>query len=219
MIPMGPAPVISTSSPKHGKRERGVDGVAERIEDGGDVQIDVFLVTPQVGHRHRDVIGERARPVHADALDVRAQMPPSGQAVAAAAADHVTFAAHEIARVKIVDVGADFHDLADELMADRHRHGNGALRPFVPVVDVNIGAADAGAPYPDQNVVDADGGFGNLFEPQARLALALYECFHEGLSRTVLSPASRFLIATRSAASLQGRHPIAGRGWKYLSHC
>ncbi len=157
-----------------------MDGVAERIEDRGDVQIDAFLVTPEVGHRHRDVIGERARPVHADALGVRAQMPPPGQAIAAAAADHVAFAAHQIARVEIADVGAHLHDLADKLVADRHRHRNGALRPLVPIVDMNIGAADAGALYADQDIVDADRRLGNLFEPQARLALALYECFHEG---------------------------------------
>ena len=36
-------------------------------------------------------------------------------------------------------------DLADELMADDHRHGDGLLRPGVPVVDVQIGAANAGA--------------------------------------------------------------------------
>ena len=163
------------------ERQGGMDGIAERIEDRGDVQIDVFLVTPKVGHRHRDVIGERARPIHADALDVRAQMPPPGQAVAAAAADHVAFAAHQIARAEIADVGAHCHDLAHKFMADRHRHGDGALRPLVPVVDMNIGAADARALYTDQNIVDADFRFANLFEPQARLPLALYECLHEGL--------------------------------------
>jgi hypothetical protein len=130
---------------QHGKRKRGMDGIAEGIENRGDIQIYAGLVTPQVGHRHRDVIGKRAGAVHADALDVRAQMPPAGQAIAAAAADHVTFAAHQIARVKIADVGAHFHDLADEFVADRHGHGNGALRPFVPVVDVNVGAANARA--------------------------------------------------------------------------
>ncbi len=59
---------------EHGERERGVDGVAERIEDGGDVEIDAFVVTPDVGHRQRDVFGESAGAVDADALGVRAEM-------------------------------------------------------------------------------------------------------------------------------------------------
>ena len=57
---------------------------------------------------------------------------------------------------KSLDVGADLDDLADELMADDHRHGNGLLGPGVPVVDVHVGAADAGAQHVDQHVVDAD---------------------------------------------------------------
>ena len=35
--PIGPAPVISTSSPSTGNGERRMHGVAERIEDRGDV--------------------------------------------------------------------------------------------------------------------------------------------------------------------------------------
>ena len=92
-------------------------------------------------------------------------MPPSGQAVAAASADYVTFAAHQIARVKIVHIRAHFDDLSHEFMADRHRHGNGALRPFVPVIDVNVGTANTGAAHADQNIVDTDAGLGDLFQP------------------------------------------------------
>ena len=52
------------------------------------------------------IFGKGAGPVHANALRVRAQMAPSGQAVAAAAADHVAFAADNLARMKIVDIRA-----------------------------------------------------------------------------------------------------------------
>ena len=81
---------------------------------------------------------------------------------------------------KSVDVGADgFDDLADELVADRHGHGNGLLRPVVPLVDVHVGAADAGAQHADQDVVDADFGDGDILEPQAGLALAFDQSFHD----------------------------------------
>ena len=87
--------------------------------------------------------------------------------------------------MEIVDVGAHLDDLSYKLVADRHRHRNGALRPFVPVVDVQIGSADAGSKDANQYIVDADGGFRNLLEPQSRLALALDECFHLALTGRV----------------------------------
>ena len=92
---------------QHGEGERGVHGVAEGIEDGGDVEIDALVVAPDVGHRQRDVFGERARAVHADAHGVRAQVAPAGEAVAAAAADHVAFAADDVAGEEIGHIGAD----------------------------------------------------------------------------------------------------------------
>ena len=55
------------------------------------------------------------------------------------------FAGDDFAGVKILDVGADLDDLADEFMPDDERHGDGLLGPGVPFVDVQIGAADAGA--------------------------------------------------------------------------
>jgi hypothetical protein len=109
---------------------------------------------------------------------MRAQMPPASQAVAASAADHMTFATHQIAGAKIADVRSHLNDFADKFMTDGHWYGDGALRPIVPAVDMNIGAANARAPDADQNIVDANGGFGDLFEPQTGLALALYKGFH-----------------------------------------
>ena len=55
---------------QHRERQRGVDGVAEGVEDGGHVEVDAVVVTPDVGHRQRDVLGEGAGAIHADALGV-----------------------------------------------------------------------------------------------------------------------------------------------------
>ena len=101
-----------------------------------------------------------------------------GHAVAAAPAHHVAFARDQLARMKIDDIGADGGDLADEFMADRHGHRDGLLGPGIPVIDVNIRAADSGAVDADQNVIDADSGLGDIFEPQAGLGVRLDECFH-----------------------------------------
>ena len=143
-------------------------------------------MAPDVGHGQRDVFGERAGAVHADALRVRAQVAPAGQAVAAASADHVAFAADDIAGEKIGDVGADLDDLAHEFMADRQRDGDGLLRPIVPLVNVHVGAADARAMHADQDIVDADAGFPDFFQPEAGLALAFDQRFHWVFCETLL---------------------------------
>src|SRR5207247_5318017 len=95
--------------------ERGVDRIAERIEDGRDLGVDVVGVLPRVGHGDRDQLGERARPLYAYALGVRAEVAPSRQTVSASAADHVPFAAHAIAREEVVHVRADRDDPPGEL--------------------------------------------------------------------------------------------------------
>ena len=53
------------------------------------------------------ILGEGPRPVHAHARGVLAEVAPAGQAVAAAAADHVPLAADEVAGLEVGDVRAD----------------------------------------------------------------------------------------------------------------
>ena len=50
---------------------------------------------------------------------------------------------------------ADFLDHADVLVADRHRHRHVFLGPLVPVVDVQVGAADGDLADLDQHVFRA----------------------------------------------------------------
>ena len=100
-MPIGPGAGDQHVLAQHGERERGVHGVAERVEDRGDVAVDAVVVVPDVGHRQREVLGERARAVDADALRVLAQVPPAGEAVAAAAADDVPLAADDVAGVEV----------------------------------------------------------------------------------------------------------------------
>ena len=89
------------------ERERGMDRIAERIEYGGHVPVDPVIVMPDVGHGHRNILGECPRPVHPDALGVLAQVPPSRQAIAAPPAYHVTFGAHHFSGEEIFHVGTD----------------------------------------------------------------------------------------------------------------
>src|SRR6187402_12023 len=93
--------------------------------------------------------------------------------------------------MKIRYVGTDLHDLADEFMSHDHRHRDRLLRPGIPLIDVNVGAADAGAIHVDKHVVDAYFGPGNIFEPETRLRIAFDEGFHDSVAiLTRLCPVS-----------------------------
>src|SRR5579884_2401678 len=156
--------------------------IAERIEDGRYVQIDGRIVMPDVSHRQGDILGKSARPIDADAARVLTQMPPPRQAIATQTANNMALAADELAAVEVGNVGADLSDFADELMADDHRDWNGFARPVVPFPDVDIGAANAGAPDTDKHVVDADFRPRHILEPQSRFRFALDEGLHERFS-------------------------------------
>ena len=151
-----------------------MDGVAERVEDRGNVQINAWAVLPDIRHWQRDILGKCAGAVDADAGRVFTQMPPPRQAVAAAATDNMTLATDNLAGKEVGDIRADFDNLADKLMPNDQRHRNGLLRPRIPVVDMQVRSADARALDTDQNVIDADTGLGNLFQPQARLGPCFY---------------------------------------------
>ena len=73
-----------------------------------------------------------------------AEVAAACETISAATADDVAFAADDFARVKIVDVAADFDNFTDEFVTDGHGNRDGGGGPFVPFVDVQVGAADAG---------------------------------------------------------------------------
>ena len=143
MQPIGPAPVMSTSSPTRSKDKRGVHGVAERIETGKHIERNRWDRQCQTfGVGMETIFGEGARTIHADALCVRAKMTPAGQTISAMPANDVAFAVTRSPGCKTADCDPDLIDYADEFVADDHRHRNRFLRPRIPVVNVNIGAAD-----------------------------------------------------------------------------
>jgi hypothetical protein len=126
----------------------------------------------------RDELGERARALNAEADRVRAELTAPRHAVTAAPADDVALAADEAADVEAAHVRADLDDLADELVPDHQRDRNRPLRPGVPVVDVQVGAADPGLVHPDQDVVDPDLRRRDVLERQACCCLRLDQCLH-----------------------------------------
>src|ERR1700722_759009 len=99
--------------------------------------------------------------------------------IPAASADDVTFPGYKLAGMKVIDVGADFNHLAHEFVADCERDLDGGTCPGIPIVNMNVGAADAGAEDANENVVDADGGFGYILEPQPFFGMSLDQSLHE----------------------------------------
>ena len=188
--------------------ERGVDGIAERIEDGAD------LVVDPVGQRHdveggdAHIFGEGAGQVDADALGVGIEVELARRALARLFMP-TTWPSPETRwpTLRLRDVGADVGDLAGIFMADDHRHRHGLLRPVVPIVDVDVGAADAGLVHLDQHIVRARSrGSARSSIQMPGSGLALTRAFIEITPRSPSAPAS-VKASTARSISVEARAP------------
>src|SRR5258706_878656 len=160
------------------ERERGMSGVAERIEDRREIVGDVVGNPKRVERRDHQVLGECAFTIDAHADGVSAQVPPPRATVAAEAAGDVTFARHAVADLEAAYFLTDLDDLADVLVADVHGHGNGLLCPVVPIPDVQVGAADRGFANADHDVVVAHFGLFHARQREPRRPLEFGQSLH-----------------------------------------
>ena len=114
------------------ERQRGVHGVAERIEDGAEFVVDI------VGQRHDvegwdfDVFGKRAGNIHADAPGFGIEMETAAARGAAVHADDMTLARNPLTDAQGRARGAQFGDLAGIFVADDHRHRHCPSAPNRP---------------------------------------------------------------------------------------
>ncbi len=159
--------------------EGGVHGVAERIEDGGQLIGDVVRQLEGVEGRDHQVFGEGTRAVHTHTNGVAAQVGATGTAVAAVAAGDVAFAGDAIADGEAAHFLADGDHLSHILVPHHHGDGNGLLGPLVPVVDVHVGAADGGLADLDEQIVVAELGSRDIGHPDADFGFEFGECFHD----------------------------------------
>jgi hypothetical protein len=193
MIPMGPAPVMSTSLTQNRKGKRRVCRIAERIENRGDFHRDFRIGMPDIGDRNRKVFGVRAGTVDAHTAGFVAQMTTARQTVATAPAHDVPLARDHITDFQIRDVAAHRGHRPDEFMADRHGNGDRFLRPCVPFINVDIGTADGGFMDLDQHIVDPDLGHVHFLEPESGPGLFLDQRLHFLLHRPTLPSCLGFL--------------------------
>jgi hypothetical protein len=90
----------------------------------------------------------------------------------------MAFARHDHSGREVVNILPDLDDLADEFVAYHHRHRDRLLGPFVPFVDVEIGAADRRPLHLDLDVVDAGLGLRNVLQPEATRGFFFDESLH-----------------------------------------
>ncbi len=186
--PDGPRPGDQHVLAQQVERQRRVRGVAQRVEAGQDLQRDARVGVPDVGLRHAQVLGEAALAVHPHPAGAGAQVTPARQAVAAVPADQVALPAHRLAGEKVPDHGAHaLHD-AGELVPDHQGHRHVLRGPGVPVVDVQVRAADGGFPDADQHVGGADFRLAHLLQPEPGLGPLLDQSLH---GRPVSSASSK----------------------------
>ena len=159
--------------PEQIEGERRVRRVSERIETGEIVGGNPRIAVPDVRDRNAEVFGERALAVDADPACRVAEMAASGKAVAAAAADDVSLSADQFADLHVVHVASERRDTPDELVSNHHRRMDRLLRPFIPVVDMHIRAADRRLFNFDENIVDSVFRDGDFSERQPRTGLFL----------------------------------------------
>src|SRR2546425_2284872 len=150
------------------ERESRGNRVTKRIEHGSHIAIHQRIVPPDVRHGQSDQLGEAPWPVYADSGGIGTQMPDASHAVAAPAAYHMPFSGDQFARKEIVYVRTNCDNLTDKFMANGHGHRNCLASPIVPIKDVNVRAANPRAQYTDENVIDTNGGFRNIFQPETR---------------------------------------------------
>ena len=106
------------------------------------------------------------------------EMSAPGQTVSTPSANYMPFTADDLARTKVRDVGTNVSDLTDKLMTDDHWDRDRLLSPFIPLVDMDVRAADSSAVDLDEDIVDSNGRFRNIFEPQTWFGFAFDESFH-----------------------------------------
>ena len=101
-------------------------------------------------------------------------MLTAAAAVAAVSAGNVTLSGDAVADFVVLHAASHLDDFSNVLVAYGHRGLDGVLRPLVPVVDVQVGAADGYLPYFDQYVINAYFRHRDVFHPDTAFSILLY---------------------------------------------
>src|SRR5208282_2002118 len=148
--------------------EHRVHGIAQWIE------------VPDIRFGDDHVLGKSSVGVNADNFHVLADVSFTGAALQALAASYVHFGRYEIAFLDAGDFIAERDHLAAEFVSRNERRMNAPLRPAVPFIDVEIGAADGGDFDFDEDVGVAIAWNFDFADFRARRGFRLDHCEHGG---------------------------------------
>ena len=160
------------------EHEGGMRGVAEGVKEGDNVLRQALVDGNDVARRDADILRERTVAVDADADMVLAPLNIAGVTVAAVAAGDMTLAGDALADRKARDARAKLGDLADILMTDDLWGLDVLLRPLVPFVDMDVGAADRGLVDLDENFSGARHRNRHLPQLQSGAGCGFYNGIH-----------------------------------------
>src|SRR4030095_16838376 len=91
----------------------------------------------------------------------------------------MSFAADQITYRNVRDARTDLDHVAREFMAHRHGWLQSLLRPLVPRIDMQVGAADSCRPDLDQHIACPDRWHRNIDQLPPWPRLCLHEGFHQ----------------------------------------
>ncbi len=178
MMPIGPAPVMSTSSPTRLKARAvwvalpngsRMEAISSSMAFGSLKTLDAGSVRYSANAPGR--LTPTPKSVAAQVTDT------AGAAIAAVSAGDVPFPGDPIAGFDTAHLAADLDDLAGVFVSHGHRHRDRLLRPGIPVEDVHVRAADGRTADLDENVVVADRGFRHVLHPDSGLRPSFDQCF------------------------------------------
>src|SRR5437762_7925125 len=121
---------------------------------------------PCIRCRDGDEFSPRAGPIDSHPLGIWTEMTPAREAVAAVATGYMAFTHHELAFIESAHVRAHLRNLANELVPIHHRHLYCLSRPVVPIVNVNVSAADRSFLRADQHILGTNFWHRDFLQPQ-----------------------------------------------------
>ena len=161
--------------------------------------------------RNDKILSKRTIPVYTNANGITAEVLAAFTTVTADTAGDVAFTGHDLAHFILGYCRADFNDFTTILVADRRSDFDRFLGPFIPVVNMQIGAADGGLMDFDLDIIGANFWYWNFLQCQTRTCLGLDQCIHQTLIHSVSSsPSIVFVLHTRriNMSLLHGQYSI-----------
>ena len=133
---------------------------------------------PDVGLRNYNVFGKRSVGIHTDDLYVLADVRFSGAALHALATSDMHLCGNEVAFFYARDFIAECDDLAAELVPRNEWRVNAALCPAIPLIDVQVSAADGRYLNLHQHIGAAEARNLNFANLRSRRGFRLYDGQH-----------------------------------------